>query len=183
MSQLNINSVNFKILNNDELMNLSEDEVNLLNKRFRLFSKENILKHSKWIFLHKEEFAPKNIIGFMELNRYLVTDNATMSDKKEVYFDIFNDRDLIYLNIDNENVEFSRLDSFIVINNVEILNELRREGLGKMLYKYLEENILTEEDILMEVTRTIDGRTCNLLKRIEKVPTFTNITDLYDSLF
>lgn len=180
----NVNDFKFKILSNYELKQMKNEDIELLQQRFRLFNKKNLEEHSKWILIYIDEFSAQNIVGFMELNRYPVIGNATISDKSPLDFDIFNNTE--YINYEDESTleveKLSKLDTFILINNVEILKEQKFQGLGSSLYRYLEENVLTCEDSLIEITRTIEGRMCNLLNKIEKVPVFTDIVELYEGI-
>lgn len=180
---INKTKLQFINLSNDDLKKINDEKLEMLSKKFFLFSKPNLDNHSKWIFAYYNDFCVENIVGFIELNRYLITENATMTDKTPIYFDCFEKEDFISYKV-NESDEvqmFSRLDSFIVINNVEVLKGMRCQGIGAAMYKYMED-MITTEDMLLEITRTIYGKKHNLLGNINKVPTFTNIADLYDCL-
>ena len=176
--------LNMTILSNENLKAMKDEEINILSKNFFLFSKANLEEYSKWIFTYHDEFKAENIIGFMELKRYAISEGATLSDKSPILFDIFKEEEYINYEDDNgfKSDRFSRLDTFILINNVEVLEKYRFQGIGSSIYKYLEENILTSEDSVVETTRTIQGRRCNLLFKIEKVPVFTDIVELYEGL-
>ena len=181
---INKTRLQFISLSNNDLKKMKDEELTMLSEKFFLFSKSNLNNHSKWIFAYYNDFCVENIVGFMELNRYLITENATMTDKTPIDFDCFEKENFITYkaNEEDEAEMFSRLDSFIVINNVEVLKEMRCQGIGTAMYEYMEEDMITKEDMLLEVTRTIDGKKHNLLGNINKVPTFTNIADLYDCL-
>ena len=171
-------------LSNDDLKKMKNEELEILSKKFFLFNKSNLDNYGKWIFAYHNNFCAQSVVGFMELNRYLITENATMTDKTPIDFDYFEKENFITYkaNEEDEAEMFSRLDSFIVINNVEVLKEMRCQGIGTAMYEYMEEDMITKEDMLLEVTRTIDGKKHNLLGSIDKVPTFTSITDLYEGL-
>ena len=180
---INKTKLQFINLSNDDLKKINDEKLEMLSKKFFLFSKPNLDNHSKWIFAYYNDFCVENIVGFMELNRYLITENATMTDKTPIDFDYFEKENFITYkaNEEDEAEMFSRLDSFIVINNVEVLKEMRCQGIGAAMYKYMED-MITTEDMLLEITRTIYGKKHNLLGNINKVPTFTNIADLYNCL-
>lgn len=180
-SELNLKFIS---LSNEDLKAMKNEEINILSKNFFLFSRVNLEEHSKWIFVYHSEFKAENILGFMELRRYVISGGATLSDKSSIPFDIFKEKEYIEYQDDSgfKSDRFSRLDTFILINNVEVLENYRFQGVGSSVYKYLEENILTSEDSLIETTRTIQGKTCNLLNKIEKVPVFTDIVELYEGL-
>lgn len=167
-------------LSNMDIKNM--EYLDMLVKKFFLFNKSNLEFNSKWIFVYQDEFCVDNIIGFMELNRYPIVGGATLVDKSPISFDIFEDNSFIDYEYEGETEEISKLDTFVVINNVEVLKENRLQGIGSLMYSYLEDSVLTEEDSLIEITRTIEGKNCNLLGKIEIVPTFTNLEELYSSL-
>lgn len=174
-------NIKFKNFSNYCLKNLDSEETKVLSEKFFLFNPKNLETSSKWIFAYTGELSAQNIIGFMELIRYPIVGNATMADKEPISFDCFDDGAFIYYEFENEMETLSRLDSFIVISNVEVVKDMRCQGVGASMYKYLED-LITEEDSLIEITRTIDGRNHNLLESITKVPVFTHIQDLYDIL-
>lgn len=176
------NNVKIISLSNIDIKNMKD--IDVLVKKFFLFNKRNLELNSKWIFIHHDKFCIENIIGFMELNRYPIVGGVTIADKEPLPFDIFEKETFVDYKYENtlEVERISKLDTFVLINNVEILKENRLQGIGSLMYSYLEENILTEEDSLIEMTRTIDGRNCNLLNKIEKVPKFTNLEELFNSL-
>ena len=174
---------NIKLINvlNEDLKKLRPEDIKTLSEKFFLFSERYLEDSSKWIFAYLGDFRVENIVGFMELNRYPIVGNATMSDKKPIFFDAFEANEFLTYEFEGEIETLSRLDTFIVISNVEVLRGMRCQGIGTSMYKYLED-LLTTEDSLIELTRTIDGREHNLLSNITEIPVFTNIQDLYDTL-
>lgn len=168
-------------MSNEDLKKLKPEEIKALSEKFFLFSERYLEDSSKWIFAYLGDFSVENIIGFMELNRYPIVGNATMSDKKPIFFDSFEQEEFITYEFAGELETLSRLDTFVVISNVEVIKKMRCQGVGGSIYKYLED-LLTIEDSLIELTRTIDGREHNLLGNIIEIPVFTSIQDLYDTL-
>jgi hypothetical protein len=157
--ETNLNNLILKTLSNEEMQKLfCIKEGTYKRGEKRVFHLLNIEDNSQafWIIaFNSNDLARDNVVGFMELKRYLAVGNATMSDKEAIDFDYFNKNDIYkYVDCDGFEEELSQLDSFIQIENVEVLHKGLK--IGTMLYKFLEYEVLTDADSLLESTRTFE---------------------------
>lgn len=166
-------------ITNAELMNFKKEELEFLSKKFFLFNNNNIENSGRFIFSYYNNFCVENIVGFMEIVRYPIVGNITLNDKEPLEFDYFKENETLkYDDYDYGETLLTQLDTFILIKNVEVLKGCRNQGIGSSMYRYLE-NMITTSDSLLEYHRTISGKTHDLLNKIEKVPVFTDISELF----